>query len=415
MNVGPVLLLAVALVAFAAWLAADRRSPRQAGLVVGTGLALLALGLASVGGPLPWLVLDGVSTPRVGVVAVLLLATVGVLPTRQATGGATAALVVAVGVDLACVVAPAGALPALWPVACGATWGALPQGANRRVAAPYLALAAVLGGLGLAGLGPCAPLLVLVAVALRLGVFPVHSWAVAAYDGARPTGAVLLVAPMASLAVVARAPIGLDGLLGQSVAAALALSALVSAGLAIVQRGLGRAVGFLTSSVVALVLVGLLDRDAVGHLGGLTTWNLTGVALTGLGLVTSALLSRHRGPDLRGHGGLLASTPFLAVAFLLFGLAAVGAPGTADFVGEDLVIHGSLSHHPWLLLLHLAAVSAQAYAVLHVFMHAFFGPEGPVRPADALPRERVALVALGGLVIAAGMAPQLMVDVFGGW
>jgi formate hydrogenlyase subunit 3/multisubunit Na+/H+ antiporter MnhD subunit len=401
------------LILLAGWLATNRRSPRQTGLAAGVFFAMLAGAVLELGQAPRWLVLDAVAMPRLAIVALTTLAVFAVMPARETSWHRTIPIVLLMASDIVLVVVSTPTASAVaWAASCGLSLAVLPEGASRRLAVPYLALAAGAGIAGLTLSGQAGAYLLLLAVAVRLGVFPFHSWIVAAYHLAPTTVAVAVAGPMSAVALVARAPLGLDGTAGTTLSILLAGSALVAAGLAIVQQGLARSVGFLTVSVQTIVLVGLLDADDIGHLGGLMMWNLTGLSLVGLGLVVASLRSRVGHVRLDEYAGLLSQVPVFATVFLLFGLAAVGAPGTADFASEDLVLHGAIAHHPALLVLFISAVSAQGYGVLHLFFRVFYGPPGGLVLADALPREKLALIALGALLIASGLAPQLAVD---GW
>jgi NADH-quinone oxidoreductase subunit M len=371
--------------------------------------ATLAVGLAGLATPsaaATWLVIDGLSLARVLVTGLVLLAVFAVLPRRHGAPRLTAALIGLAAAGLALVVLPGGpARAAVWALYCALAAAALPSGGPRRLALPHLALAALSGAAGEIVGGGVGAGLVLLAVAVATGVPPFHTWIVGAYTLAPMTGAVAVAAPLGAVALIARGSFG--G--GAPLAAALIGAALITGGLVVVQRELARAVGLLTVSVQTLVVLALADSDAVGHLGGLLLWCATAVALVGLGLVASALRSRLGRVPVDRHAGLASATPTFATLFLLFGLAAVGMPGTAGFASEDLVLHGALAGRPALLIGFAAAVSVQAYAVLHLFFRVFFGPAAGVPVADATGRERAALLLLAALVIGGGLAPQGMV------
>ncbi len=403
------------LLLLAGGLAAFRPDPREVG--VGAALVLLALGLVSLAlypmSPLPGgFQLDSLSAPRLPLAGLSLGAIFLVMPRRHGTPRVARALVALAVLHILLASAPADLIGAVWAASCVATALALPSGPARSLAWPYLILAA---GSGLAGTmlgGEAGMALLVLAVAVRLGVFPFHSWVVASYHMAPTTIAVAIAAPMAAIVLVARTPMGFDGRLGLAVTVALALGAILTAGMAIVQTELARAVGFITVSVQTIVFLGVLDADHIGHLGGLIMWSITGLALVGLGLVTAALRSRVGPVRIDDYAGLLDQAPVLGALFLLFGMAAVGAPGTADFASEDLVLHGAIAHHTGLLLLFICAISLQGYATLHLFFRVFFGPPRSLVVADALPRERLALAVMGGLIVGAGLAPQLLIN---GW
>jgi NADH:ubiquinone oxidoreductase subunit 4 (subunit M) len=81
-----------------------------------------------------------------------------------------------------------------------------------------------------------------------------------------------------------------------------------------------------------------------------------------------------------------------------------------DFISEDLTLHGSIAHHPLLLLGFLSGVSLLGYAVLFLAFRIFLGPRphglASIRVPDALPREKLVLVAIAVLLLAGGLMPQ---------
>jgi hypothetical protein len=405
-----VVLVVGALLILSAWTMAFRAGPRSLGVAGGAGL--VASGVAALWSAphLSSLVLDAVSLPRVIVMGIAAAATFAVMPRRHAAPGTTASILLMIAAHLLLVLLPHGPIAGgVWVVACALSGAALPEGPARRVAAPYLTVAALAGLAGSALSGVVGSALLAVAVLIRLGIFPFHSWVLAAYARAPATVAAALVAPMSALGLVARTPLSFEGQ-GGLLAGLLVAAGLLSAGMALVQRSLVRAVAWLTVSVEAVVYLGVLDADSIGHLGGLVMWSVTGLALLGLGLVAAALSSRLGEVPADRHSGLIDRAPTFGALFLLFGLAAVGAPGTADFVSEDLVLHGALGEHPALLLLVISAISAQSYAVLHLFFRVFFGPARAQPVADARPRERLVLIGLGALLLLTGLIPQLLIS-----
>jgi len=221
------------LILLAGWLATNRRSPRQMGLAAGVIFAMLAAAVLELGPTPTWLALDAVAVPRLAIVALTTLALFAVMPARETSWARTIRIVLLMASDVALVTVAAPTASAIaWAASCSLSLAVLPEGASRRIAVPYLALAA---GTGIAGLtlgGQAGSYLLLLAVAVRLGVFPFHSWIVAAYHLAPTTVAVAVAGPMSAVALVARAPLGMDGAAGTSLSILLAGAAMVAAGLA---------------------------------------------------------------------------------------------------------------------------------------------------------------------------------------
>lgn len=383
--------------------------PVAGGLALALGLPVLTLGAPEGPGP-GGLVLDGVSAPGLVVVGLWVLVLTLSAPRRHVEPGWVAALLARGAVHVALLACPPGPLAAgLWVLGCGLVLPGLSAGPARRLGAPYLGLAAALGAVGLLWGGTAGVALALLAVAARTGLPPFQSWAVGAYSLGPPARATAVIAPMFGLALAARLPMAQALHAGQvPVQVLLVLGALLAAALALVQVRLDRATGFLTVSCAGVALLGVADEHNIGHLGGLLSWVAGGTALLGLGLVTAAVRSR-RGPvPVDRHLGLAAHAPVLATLFLLFGLSAVGAPGTAAFVSDDLVLHGSIGDHPLLLMALVSTVSLQGYTVLHLFYRVFLGPPEPVPLPDALRRERAGLWLAAALLLLAGVAPRLL-------
>ncbi|MCA9544490.1 MAG: hypothetical protein KC613_08870 [Myxococcales bacterium] len=379
---------------------------------------LLAAGLVSLVGTefltaadhqRSFLVIDAASLPRLAVWALLLWAITWVVPRRDDSPALMGRLLALVSVSLLVTFTDVGpAHAALFAASSAVTWWILPHGAPRRLAALPMASSALIA-LGSTLVPPeRAPYLMYLAVAIRLGVFPFHTWAVGLFERAPLVLAVAITAPLAGIGALARTPLPDDAWFAFDVW--MVLSAYLTGGLAIVQRRLDRALGFFIAASASVVLIGVSQAGDLAHLGGLMMWGVTSAALVGLGLVVAALSARWGVVDLTRHSGLLQHTPSFAILFLFFGLATVGAPGTADFASQDVMLHGPVSHHPALLLALVGAISLQGYAVLHLGFRVFFGPPRPAVLKDVLLREHIGLVTLALILVLTGLAPQALIS-----
>ncbi len=260
--------------------------------------------------------------------------------------------------------------------------------------------------------------MVVVGLALRLGVFPCHTWLVGLFERAPFGPLIVSVAPMPALILVERVitpsvAATLGEVPGPS-AALLVLSSALAAAMVLVQTHLRRALGWFVVSLHSSIFLAVLDPNPIGHMGGLAMWAASTLALTGFTTVVWALVTRRGDIDLTQHSGFHDDAPTLGAGFLLFGLACVGLPGTIDFISEDLTLHGSIAHHPLLLIGFLAGVSLLGYSVLFLAFRLFLGPRPSslrsIRVPDALPRERWVLVAVAVLLLGGGLMPQGVAD-----
>lgn len=250
-----------------------------------------------------------------------------------------------------------------------------------------------------------------VAVALRQGVAPFHSWFLR-FVARSPLGLVVAfvapqVATLVYLASVATPP-------GAAFAAVAMFSALWAAVLASVQTDIKRVLGYLLAGQGALVGFGLAGVDPVGRTGGLGLWLLVALATAGFAMVCEALSARHVDAlSLQRTGGDFESTPILATSFLLTGMALVGLPGSLGFVAEDLLVQGTLSEYPVLALGMVVVTAINAYSVMRCVLSLFVGPRGDGPRTDLFPRERLALSVVLVSLLLLGCAPRLFVMWFG--
>jgi len=377
---------------------------------------------------------DGVTAVLLPFVALVELAIVTVAPKRFLDGPATARILLGAATTLA-LFATAHPLVLIlaWVVTALPTWWstrATPGGqVAARVYAIMMTLAVACMAIGTlimiadppweaggGAFGATGGWLVALAVLVRKGIVPFHSWYPALFRGAPMSTALAATMPQVASYTAVRLFFGHadhgDGVGAELVVLSqLALvTATYGAALALVQRDLRGLIGTLAMSQSALVLAGLAGKLPMELNGAFCTWISSGLALTGLGLVGWALESRAGPLSLETPQGRFADAPLLAAFFLLFGLASIGLPGTLSFVADDLLVSGSLDEQLHAGLLVIAATVLSAIAVMRGWFMVFGGPstvDGPRH--QMLLRERVALTALFATIVLLGLWPAPLV------
>jgi len=262
-------------------------------------------------------------------------------------------------------------------------------------------------------LGAAGGWLVAVAVMIRKGIFPFHSWYPALFSGAAMSTALRATQPQIAAYTAVRLLVGhADGLPWElEVLSLLALVTAVYGGaLALAQRDLRGFVGALAMSQSALVLAGLAGRLPMELTGAFCVWISSGLAITGIGLVSWSLESRAGAISLETLQGRFWDAPALAAFFLLFGMAAIGFPGTLSFVAHDLIVSGSLEEHVAAGLLVIASTVLCGIAVMRCWFHVFGGPTGADHPRhEILLRERVSFIILLAVLVGLGLWPGPLV------
>ena len=257
--------------------------------------------------------------------------------------------------------------------------------------------------------------LLVVAVVLRKGIFPVDSWVADAVETGPALPTALLLNGHFGALLVAKLLVPLfprtDGLF--PILSYLAIvTALYAAIRALAENSPRRLVAFLALSQSACILSGLESRTAEGIAGAIVHWfvvSISTVALFGI----LRLLEVRFGENLTAskHLGLAEHSPRLAVSFVIFGLALVGLPGTLGFCSQDLLIHGALASHRLIGLLLPIATAMNAVSFFRLFTRLFLGKRrtGFTVMADALPRERWILAAGVLFVVFGGLFPNAII------
>jgi NADH-quinone oxidoreductase subunit M len=260
--------------------------------------------------------------------------------------------------------------------------------------------------------------LIIFAVILRKGVFPLHGWMVSAFEhGPLLPTALLFNGHLGALLIARSEAIALP----QTAKHALNILGLVALATALITsvRGLvekkpRRLLAYLCLSQASFILVGLATANAEGITGALIHWLVVSTASAGLICIVRVLEVRVRViEDPSGHLGLATKTPRLATFFLVCGLALIGLPGTLGYCAEDLLFHGALENHPWVGLCLPVATAFNAINLMRLFSILFLGvlPKDVIDIPDALPRERWPLTACVVFLIFGGLLPSTII----GW
>jgi NADH-quinone oxidoreductase subunit M len=258
-----------------------------------------------------------------------------------------------------------------------------------------------------------------IAFAIKVPLFPFHTWLPDAHVEAPTAGSVLLAAVLLKL--------GTYGLLRFNLA--LFPEASVDA---IPIMAILAVIGIIYGAVVAIVqpdLKKLVAYSSVSHLGfivlgtfALTSGGLQGAVIQNVnhGLTTGALFllvgmiyDRRHTKKIADFGGLQKTMPLLAGFFLFMTFASIGLPGLNGFVGEFLVLIGSFPALPSLTIIAALGVVLAAIYLLWAYERVFTGvPEKEENKilSDLSVREIALLAPLAILVLVIGLYPNLLLD-----
>ena len=264
------------------------------------------------------------------------------------------------------------------------------------------------------------------AFAIKLPVFPVHTWLPDAHTDAPTAVSVMLAGVLLKMGGygLLRVTVGMFPELAAAHAFDLAILAVITiiyaAVITLRQTDLKRLIAYSSISHMGLVLLGVASIGLAG--GGFATVGLTGASMqlfthgtiTGLlflavGLIYDKTHTRYI-PDL---GGLANRMPFVAVTFMLAGLASLGLPGTSGFVAEMLVFLGSFKAFPWITAFGAFAIVLAAGYILWMAERVLFGPERDrfKGVTDSNLVEATPLILLAISIVGVGVYPALLTEV----
>ena len=269
-------------------------------------------------------------------------------------------------------------------------------------------------------------LLLFVAFAVKLPVWPLHTWLPDAHTDAPTAASVMLAGVLLKMGAYGMFRLGaiLPDVLRDvswALAALGVINILYGAVVVFRQTDMKRLIAFSSISHMGFVLLGL--ASAVGVAGQVSPVGLTGASLqmfthgviTGLlfllvGYVYERAHTRHI-PDL---GGLAGRMPILGAALLVAGLASLGLPSTAGFVSEIHVFIGTFPVWSWMTAVGAFGVVLTAGYILWMVQRVMLGPLNPrfAELRDATPVELVPIAALIIAIMVVGIFPGILTDVF---
>ena len=255
-----------------------------------------------------------------------------------------------------------------------------------------------------------------IAFAVKVPLFPFHTWLPDAHFEAPTAGSVILAGVLLKMGTygLLRFNVGLfpeEARVHAPWIAALALIGIIYGALvAMVQPNLKKLVAYSSVSHLGLVVLGIFTFTAAGTDGAVYQMLNHGVSTGALFMLVGILYERRHTFDIKEFGGLATPMPLYATAFLFITLSSIGLPLLNGFVGEFLVLSGAFQARALYGVLGATGVIWSAAYMLWMYKRVFYGEVTNIANQsvpDLSARERIALwpVALAALVM--GVAPML--------
>jgi NADH-quinone oxidoreductase subunit M len=218
-----------------------------------------------------------------------------------------------------------------------------------------------------------------IAFAIKVPIFPLHTWLPDAHVEAPTAGSVMLASVMLKM--------GTYGLLRfcvplfpnaarqcSGVIVILAIIGIVYGALvAMVQPNMKKLVAYSSVSHLGFVVLGIFSFTQQGFDGAVYQMLAHGVSTGALFLLVGFLYERRHSLEIADYGGVATPAPWLSTAFMITMLASIGLPTLSNFIGEYLVLQGtSLVYFRWTVFAALGSIFAACY-MLWLYQRVFFG------------------------------------------
>jgi NADH-quinone oxidoreductase subunit M len=255
--------------------------------------------------------------------------------------------------------------------------------------------------------------------AVKMPMWPVHTWLPDAHVEAPTAGSVILAGILLKMGGYGFIRFSLPMFPDASQYFAplvwtLSIIAIVYTSLvALVQEDMKKLIAYSSVAHMGFVTMGLFAMNQQGVQGAIFQMVSHGLVSGALFLCVGVVYDRLHTREIAAYGGLVKNMPLFAVAFMLFTMANVGLPGTSGFVGEFLTLVGAFVANSWVAFFATTGVIFSAAYALYLYRRVIFGvldKPSLMKMQDLSVREIALLAPLGLLVIYYGIQPGPILD-----
>ncbi|MBI6630220.1 NADH-quinone oxidoreductase subunit M [Pontibaca salina] len=258
--------------------------------------------------------------------------------------------------------------------------------------------------------------------AVKLPMWPVHTWLPDAHVEAPTAGSVVLAAVLLKLGgygflrfSLPMFPVGSD-VLGPLMLWLGAIAIVYTSLVALVQEDMKKLIAYTSVAHMGFVTIGIFAANQQGIDGAIFQMLSHGFISAALFLVVGVLYDRMKTREIEAYGGLAIRMPAFALIFMLFTMANLGLPGTSGFIGEFLTMFGVFQVNTWVAFVSATGVILSASYALWLYRRLVFGDltKASLKTiADMSAREKAIFAPLVAMTVLLGVYPSLVTDIIG--
>ena len=251
--------------------------------------------------------------------------------------------------------------------------------------------------------------------AVKMPMWPVHTWLPDAHVQAPTAGSVILAGVLLKMGGYGFIRFSLpmfpeaSAELAWLVFALSMIAVVVTSLIALVQHDMKKLIAYSSVAHMAIVTVGLFAFNVQGLEGAMIVMLSHGLVSGALFLCVGVIYDRLHTREINRYGGLSINMPHYALFFLLFTMASIGLPGTSGFVGEFLALAGIYQVSSWVALICTTGIILGAAYMLYLYRRVAFGVQRNADAAamrDLSAREYAMLAPIAAAVLWMGVYPE---------
>ncbi|WP_386681233.1 NADH-quinone oxidoreductase subunit M [Loktanella sp. R86503] len=258
--------------------------------------------------------------------------------------------------------------------------------------------------------------------AVKMPMWPVHTWLPDAHVQAPTAGSVVLAAILLKMGgygflrfSLPMFPIGSE-VIGPLVLWLSAIAIVYTSLVALVQQDMKKLIAYSSVAHMGYVTMGIFTVNQQGLDGAIFQMISHGFISGALFLCVGVIYDRMHTRDIDAYGGLVNRMPAYALIFMFFTMANVGLPGTSGFVGEFLTLMGIFQENTWVAVIATSGVILSASYGLWLYRRVVMGDlikESLKSITDMTTRERAIFAPLVVMTLLLGVYPSLVTDIIG--